>query len=482
MENVTQLSPDAPAKMARAMFVHVHVRLGSCDIAIPIHQVRRAVPYPSQSLTVLPRRAGGLLGVADIDGTTVPIVALERWLPLEPCTDSCVVPRLMVLQHAGNLLAVRVDAVLGVNTVGLEDVRKVHHQPDEAELFEAVVPAGAHSPTLCILEVARLMLLSNVWCTQAQLAPASDALTSITARQGPHPGLGDQRYAVFRIGSEHWAIPAIAVERVVPVPATELVLGHHQRSWAISQWEGRKLALVDISEGRQASDGRAAAWMVLLSQGPLLLGLTVSECLQVLHLAPGSIVDSPNDPLLAGVALLPEGGKLKVLDVRRLFALTPEASISLHVPQRDETLEADITEPCPYLVFDAGQRYASAVDGILGVVELPSEAQDDLHAGKSSFLAWRGRTIRLVNLPAMGKSAEQVRPMLAVIVQACGHADEPIGIAIHRLADWLPARSARRSSMRMGAMGEFELINAKGAEDHANLVVMDLAQMAYMLA
>jgi purine-binding chemotaxis protein CheW len=482
MVNVTQLSPDVPAKSARAMFVHVHVRLGSCDIAIPIHQVHRAVPYMSESLTVLPRRAGGLLGVADIDGSPVPIVALERWLPLEPCTDASVAPRLMVLQHAGNLVAVRVDAVLGVNTVGLEDVRKVHHQPDDAELFEAVVPACAHSPTLCILEVARLMLLSKAWCTQAQLAPASGASTGIDAPQGRHPGIGAQRYAVFRTGSEHWAIPAIAVERVVPVPATELVLGRNQRSWAISQWEGRKLALVDISEGRQASDGHAAAWMVLLVQGRLLLGLTVSECLQVCNLAPESIVDSPNDALLAGVALLPEGGKLKVLDVQRLFALTPEASISRQVPQPDEALAADSTEPCPYLVFDAGQRYASPVDGILGVVELSSEAKDDLHAGRSSFLAWRGRTIRLVNLPAVGKPAEQVKPMLAVIVQASAHAVEPMGIAIHRLADWLPARSARRSSMRIGAMGEFELINAKGAEDHANLVVIDLAQMAYMLA
>ena len=482
MVNVTVPSPHAPQKIGRAMFVHVHVRLGSCDIAIPIHQVRRAVPYPAESLTVLPRRAGGLLGVADIAGTPVPIIALERWLPLEPCPDPYAAPRLIVLQHAGNLVAIRVDAVLGVGTVGLDEVRKVHHQPDDAELFDAVVPARAHSPTLCILEVARLMLLSNAWCTQAQLAAASNAHSSMPARPASQPALGAQRYAVFRTGSEHWAIPATAVERVVPVPATELVLGGNQRSWAISQWEGRKLALVDISEGRQASDGHAVAWMVLLVEGPLRLGLTVTECIQVRNLAPESIVDSPDDPLLAGVVLLPEGGKLKVLDVQRLFALTPEASISRRVPQRDETLEADNTEPCPYLVFDAGQRYASPVDGILGVVELSSEARDDLHAGRASFLTWRGRTIRLLNLPAMGKPAEHARPMLAVIVQACGPAVEPMGIAIHRLADWLPARSARRSSMRIGAMGEFELINAKGAEDHANLVVMDLAQMAYMLA
>lgn len=35
--------------------------------------------------------------------------------------------------------------------------------------------------------------------------------------------------------------------------------------------------------------------------------------------------------------------------------------------------------------------------------------------------------------------------------------------------------------MSMGAMGEMGLINARGAVDHANLVEVDLAQMAYLL-
>lgn len=37
------------------------------------------------------------------------------------------------------------------------------------------------------------------------------------------------------------------------------------------------------------------------------------------------------------------------------------------------------------------------------------------------------------------------------------------------------------AALSPGAMGEFGLINAKGALNHANLVVVDLAQMAYML-
>ena len=151
----------------------------------------------------------------------------------------------------------------------------------------------------------------------------------------------------------------------------------------------------------------------------------------------------------------------------------------LHAP--GGAVQPDATEPLPYLVFDADQRYASPVDGIVGVVELPAQAREDLCSGRPAFLAWRGQTVRLVSLPAIARSEGLADPQLAVLVQAPGGTTAPLGIAIHSLTDWLPAHSARRSGMRMGAMGEFGLINAKGAVDHANLVVVDLAQMAYLL-
>ena len=132
-------------------------------------------------------------------------------------------------------------------------------------------------------------------------------------------------------------------------------------------------------------------------------------------------------------------------------------------------------------MFDADQRYASPVRGIVGVVELPPAAREDLRQGRRAVLAWRGRTVQVVNLPAIARSAGQSDPLLAVLVQTPGSTDAPIGIAIRSLSDWLPAHSARRSGMSMGAMGEMGLINARGAVDHANLVEVDLAQMAYLL-
>ncbi len=474
----------APPIARNAVVQHVHVRVGVCDIAIPIDQVLQALPLPPQGLTALPRRSGGLLGVADVAGVAVPIVALERWLPLEAGADDAALQRLLVLKHAGGLVGIRVDAVLGVRAVAVADIRRVHHAPDESELFESVVPASASDPTLCILEVARLMRLGQAWCEVADLSLA--ALADVQASAQPQKSASStRRYAVLLIGKERWAVPVDAVERVVPLPATELTLGPTARSWAISQWQGRKLPLVDISEGRQASDRQAAPWMVLVRQGPLVLGLTVSVCEQFLELAQGAVANTPGDALLAGVALLPDFGKLQILDVAKLFGLTPEASISRSVQASVDThrgtVSSDATEPLPYLVFDADQRYASPVEGIVGVVELPPAARDDLQQGRRAVLTWRGRTVHVANLPAIAKSKGDSHSLLAVLVQTPGSASPPIGIAIRSLCDWLPAHSARRSGMRMGAMGELGLINAKGALDHANLVVVDLAQVAYLL-
>src|SRR3990167_6556020 len=175
-----------PATSRLALVQHVHVRVGRCHIAVPIDQVQQALPLPPQGLTALPRRSGGLLGVADVDGAAVPIVALERWVPLETGGDAAAgVPRLLVLQHAGAMVGIRVDAVLGVKAVAAADIRRVHHTPDENELFESVVPASAGAPTLCILEVARLMQLGRPWCAAAELAPAgaADAVASAPARR-----------------------------------------------------------------------------------------------------------------------------------------------------------------------------------------------------------------------------------------------------------------------------------------------------------
>lgn len=458
---------------------HVHVRVGACDIAIPIAHVKQALPQ--QGLTVLPRRTGALLGVVDVAGASVPIVALDRWLPID-ASDDVAQQRLLVLQQGGALVGLQVDAVLGVRAVDPGAIRRVHHASDDNELFESVVSATADQPTLCILEVERLMQLSQAWCADAELGLAD---VSKDPRAVAEKTSITQRYAVFQIGAELWAVAVETVQRVMQVPAVELSLGHKDLCWAISQVRGRKLPLVDVSAGHQASSPQDAPWMVILNHGPLILGLTVTACKQFVDLGKDSIARIPGDMLLTGVAVLPELGKLQILDTAKLFNEVSLAAISQYEKTSSPSGEAsdpvEALDPSPYLVFEAGQRYASPVTGIVGLMELPQQVRDDLRNGKSAALAWRGKTINMVTLPSLSTTADFFDPTMAVLVQPPDEKLPPVGIAIKRLSDWLPAHSAARRGMRMNAMGEFCMINAPGNAAITSVVVVDLAQMAFLL-
>lgn len=471
----------AAAPAAPGAGADVHVRVGRCHIAIPVDQVREALPMPPEGLTPLPRRSGALLGLVHAAGAAVPVVALERWLPIDAAAEAAT-QRLLVLHHAGGQVGLRVDAVLGVKPALPAAVCQVHHAVDDDELFDAVTPASDGMPALCRLDVGRLMRLSQVWCAQAQADGClpRPPTASGTTRAG---AAATQRHAVFRIADECWAVPIGVVKRVVPLPAVELALGWGRRNWAIAQWQERKLPLVDISTSRGASNPASAPWMVLVSDGPLALGLTVTACLQFVDLPADASAAMPEDDLLAGIASLPVLGKLRVLDPVKLFRRTPETSISrarAAAPTGASGAPVDVPEPVPYLVFEADRRYASPVEGIVGVVELPDATREDLRTGEPAVLPWRGQTLRVVNLPTLSDAA-RADARLAVLVQPADRTAPPLGIAIHRLTDWLPAHSARRSGMRMGGLGAFSLIDAPGSADIASLVVVDLAHMAYLL-
>ena len=71
--------------------------------------------------------------------------------------------------------------------------------------------------------------------------------------------------------------------------------------------------------------------------------------------------------------------------------------------------------------------------------------------------------------------------MMADLLIQAGQADVVVAGGMESMTNAPYLLPDARSGMRMGAMGELALINARGAVDHANLVVVDLAQMAYLL-
>lgn len=118
---------------------------------------------------------------------------------------------------------------------------------------------------------------------------------------------------------------------------------------------------------------------------------------------------------------------------------------------------------------------------MIGVMALPAAVVDDLAAGRRATVAWRGDTIGVVNLPSIDGKQVTSKPRIAIVLEGDTSGRAGSAIAMRSLVDWPPAHAARRSGMRMNGIGEVHVITSQRAHQGASLVVVDLAQMTYLL-
>ncbi|HSI50187.1 MAG TPA: chemotaxis protein CheW [Ideonella sp.] len=466
----------------------VHVRVGSCDIGIPVEQVMEALPLPAAGLRALPRRDHAISGLIETVGGAVPVIALDRWLPLgQPVATRP--GRVLMLSARRARVGIEVDEVLGVKAVATTAIRRVVHGEDSnEELFESLAGPMAACPLLALLEVERLMALSAVWCQDAGLATgAPDG----APRRGTAPApSGAVRHAVFRVGAAAWAIEAAAVRGVVVAPSLELSLQVGAHRVGICQWEGHKLPVVSI-DTKGGTDGVGSApLMVVVQHSGRRIGVAVTRCEQLVDLRP---VDNARAelPLVAGTAICAGLGRVAILDHPRLFEAVGESACDL-APEGTPVVAAGRrqgTDALNYLVFETERLYASAVTGVSGVVPLPAELTEELVENGQVLMDWRGRVVDVRTLPALGDGPDSgYRPRLVIVMQQGGNADPDdgaaptlIGLAVHRLVDWIPATPDNLSALRMGSAGDLRMLTLRTDDLNASLVVIDLAEMAHLI-
>ncbi|GKS86033.1 chemotaxis protein CheW [Acidovorax sp. SUPP1855] len=493
-------SPSTPAAAeagadARAQ-AHVRVRVGDCHIAIAAVHVERAIAIPPQGLAALPRRQGALAGMIDLEGRPVPVVSLERWLPIQASPAGGALQRVLVLHAGPARIGLRVDEVLGVKPVDPHAIVRVHHDGGEEELFQSVVPASAGAPILSVLEVERLMALCQVWCDDPALAtdPAPATAAAPSAARPPDQQALAERHAVFAVGDDLWAVPARAIHTVVPVPRIELNVPPGHFTVAISTLRGRKLPLVDVAAGAARAGAALRPWVAVLESQGQWIGLTADTCRQLADLAEADLAPTPGDPLLKGLALVAGLGTLRVLDIGKLFEAVPEAAVSEVAPAAAPVDGAEGAGGAPtdaqadtdqagghFLVFEADALYASPVDQVVGVVDLPQPVIDELVRGRTAVMDWRGTTLKVACMPSLNGRPGAEPPRMAILLQPDPADHATVGIAIAKLCDWLPAHRADVRAMRLGSVGEFRMVTHQRGSASASMVVVDLGQMAYLL-
>jgi chemotaxis signal transduction protein len=221
----------------------------------------------------------------------------------------------------------------------------------------------------------------------------------------------------------------------------------------------------------------AKLWAVVCS-GELSAAVLVNEARQLLQLAVPPHADQ-FEPAMA-----PDGSEVLRVDVERLLRALPEAEIS-RGSRADYSRTASVAS-CPhasgavsYLLFEADTTYATPVDRVVHVVALQPATIVQLMRGDAR-LSFRGQSLPLVLLPAYSGREAVNAPQVAIVVAM------PDGglaaIAVHRVTAWAQGAAVQLGAMRAAAFGEFQTITVTRAGQRTTHMVLDLDQVAYMLA
>lgn len=466
--------PPAPSAYAR-------VRVAGQALAIAADQVLQAGPWPTEGLLPVPRRGGALAGMCRHEGGLLPVVALDRWCPMGAAPEgatSAADRRLLVLRSGDAVVGLSADAVLGVNPAPASGAVRLHHADEEHELFQSAVMLAGEAT--CVLEVGRLTRLARVWADLATLDDTAAPEEAEAQRGHAGPLL---LHAVLSAGGLLAALPVGALRQVVATPPLEIDFGRGAPVRGLCQWSQRKLPVLDLALrlGAPPADAALPRWMAVVGAGPAMAGLLIDEACRLLPL-PAGPAGPAGDPIDLPPGLLPPVmtamGAVRPLDAAALLAGLPMALPTGDVAAVDTTAAAPPRSPA-HLVFEADGLYATPVEGIAAVVPLPADAAERLMAGQPTSLPWRGELLPLKRLPRYGGDQPRQPPALAVVVQP-EHA-RPLALAIGRLVSWVPANTAVASGMRMAPLGDLQMISVGRAAAAVSWMVLDLAELAYLL-
>lgn len=467
---------------AAALLSYARVRVAAATLAVDTADVERAVPVPPGGLSRLPRRSGALAGVIDFEGAVVPVVALGEWVELGRSGDvdaGSQSARILILRGTTGRVGVAVDELLGVGSVPRLHVRRIHGEDDPQELFDCALPGGEPgSPPLPLLEVGRLMRLAKLWREQEDLPQDAPRASASVDRAGL------ARYAVFAVGVAEqetlFALPVASVAEVMAAPVPESVLKMGARHCGITNYRGRKVAMVDMSAVFGLGSNLGTGWMAMLVHDEQMLGVCIGAAKRLVDLSPADIKPAPEQALLQGLTHVEGLGDVRVLDMGRFFAAAPESAIGGRVSRTaaDTQSGPDGAISVAHIVYETDRRYASPVTGIVGIVPLDRSATEALGSGASAMIRWRDRAVRVSTMPSLDSKA-RVESRFAVIVET---GNEVTGIAIRQLEAWLPPRSVQPNNVRMGSAGEISMITLPSRAEHASLMVIDLQDMGHLLS
>lgn len=451
----------APAERAVRLAV---AAVGGVNIGVAIDAVLQAIPAKG-ALTTLPRRQGALCGVAEHVGRLVPVVDLARWVALgAPPADAEMAERVMMLSDGRRTIGLKVDSIRGLTDVEPQALSRVHHDDDGDEVFHTVVKSADLGLVLSILDVGRLIALASAWHEAADDADGAPRPSFDHAPPAGEKMLG----ALLAVGDARVALPAAELAEVIPLP--ELLAIGTAGSNRYCKWRDRTIPVIDMAALLARQDAGPARLLAIAERDGLTIGLLVHEAIELRPLAL-SAAAVPDGGIAA--TIFEEGtGAIQVIDTARLFARTPEASISKSAAAAGpDPREAQRANTSAYIVFQTDQPFAASIDAMEEILPLRAEHMDG-SARLSADIEWRGQAVRLVDL-RKGAEPPSARPSARIIVVK--GADGYAGYVVRHVLLLIPPHTGWLYRMALAGAGPVEFITTGEGAERVSYRTIDLA-------
>jgi purine-binding chemotaxis protein CheW len=286
-------APETAPTGAAAGRVLLGVRLGEQAYALPLACIEE-VTAPPAALAALPRPDVADLGVAPYRGGVLPVVSLAVLLGMRqgrPVETG----RMVVIRIGGARIGLVVDAleaILRAPESAIGPVPAALNRGGGEAGIEAIARIGAPPRIVAILSVEQLFRPEAL---QAILAEGHDRADSESMVEDLASEAAE-RFLIFRLGDEDYALPIATVQEVVHLPGLLTRLPNTPDFIeGVFAFRGAVIPIIDQSRrfgaGASGAEGRR---VIITSIGALQAGFIVDAVSEILPLDAGVIEPAPD--------------------------------------------------------------------------------------------------------------------------------------------------------------------------------------------
>lgn len=328
-------------------------------LAIPANDVAEVIRHPA--VTRLPLSPPGLMGVANLRGTVIPIVSLAALLGREKAE---------AISH-------RVVVVGTARPVGLT--------VDDVLSFERVAGLPSGEDPVRFIDVEAL-IAKHFGAVTRPAAPASGSVSPDT-KALPLRAAPTEAFFSFEIAGQEFALPLTSVHEVLALPAAIATVPRTDDAMlGAVTLRNRLLPLISLKHllGLAAAEDDACARIVVASIGGVRVGLVVDSLKAIVRATRDQIDPVPmiltrgrQEAQIQAICRLEEGRRLmSILSTDHLLEEGLATRLAAESDNQDDSMtgEAERAGTEQFVVFQlGGEHYGLPIDSVVEVVAPPEK-------------------------------------------------------------------------------------------------------------